>query len=212
MKFLPKTYVYKGREFSQRRSTLPMILSSCRKPVPLSLETHFRISAPLTQCCRGALMNWLRSETAVFPRSNHSYSQEFPFEQSVFGVVNFEINPADVLPEHEIALHGLNVARCCQRMFSMLLLSSWLPESSNRWHNEDLAWDVNGDKHLSPLDALIVINFLNQHGTQALSALPGFNVDNFVNTINDQVVSPLDALMVINELNSRVPRQSHSLF
>jgi hypothetical protein len=58
------------------------------------------------------------------------------------------------------------------------------------------AMDVNRDGHVSPLDALLVINQMNLGaGEAAASASAHLDVS------GDQVVSPLDALLVINYLN-----------
>ena len=55
--------------------------------------------------------------------------------------------------------------------------------------------DVNVDDTVSPLDALIVINILNDHGKLTLQT--NYKVD----TNGDGQLSPLDALIVINGLN-----------
>lgn len=65
--------------------------------------------------------------------------------------------------------------------------------------------DINDDGHISPLDALVVINFLNGDSTaqgefgaaSTLAVAPAF-----YDTNGDGIVSPLDALLVINYLNS----------
>ena len=64
-------------------------------------------------------------------------------------------------------------------------------------HNADLPEDVNGDGVVSPIDALLVINFLNQNDSDALPVDGAAKID--VN--NDAAISPADALLVINELN-----------
>ena len=63
--------------------------------------------------------------------------------------------------------------------------------------------DVNNDGHISPLDALLVINRLNRAGT---SAVPSIMVQYDVpapywDVTGDHFVSPKDALVVINALN-----------
>ena len=60
--------------------------------------------------------------------------------------------------------------------------------------------DVNVDFHVSPEDALIVINTLNASGSGPLNgdSSPGAMVD----TNMDSNLSPVDALMVVNYLNS----------
>ena len=74
------------------------------------------------------------------------------------------------------------------------------------WHNENLPEDVNYDGVVSPLDALHVINELNQHGSYEL---PESRPDNrpYVDVNKDGWLSPADAIQVINVLN----QDGHSL-
>ncbi|MCA9121583.1 MAG: hypothetical protein H6822_13250 [Planctomycetaceae bacterium] len=64
-------------------------------------------------------------------------------------------------------------------------------------HNPARHTDVNLDGVTSPLDALIVINHLNDLAS-------GIPEGKFLDVSGDQLVSPLDALQVINALNSNV--------
>jgi hypothetical protein len=57
--------------------------------------------------------------------------------------------------------------------------------------------DVNNDGHVTPLDALLVINELSQGGVASVVQSTRLDVS------GDNSVSPLDALLVINELNAR---------
>lgn len=68
------------------------------------------------------------------------------------------------------------------------------------WHNPRVSFDVNDDGHVSPLDALIVINELNTRGPGELTSRP---VSDFVDTSNDNFISAIDVLLVINYLNSQ---------
>jgi Dockerin type I domain len=66
--------------------------------------------------------------------------------------------------------------------------------------------DVNDDSRVSPVDALLVINTLNDIRSNSPSNSPGFHDVN-----DDSRVSPTDALTVINQLNaSRDPNSSSS--
>ena len=66
--------------------------------------------------------------------------------------------------------------------------------------------DVNDDSRVSPVDALLVINTLNDLRSNSASNSPGFHDVN-----DDSRVSPTDALTVINQLNaSRNPNSSSS--
>ncbi len=70
------------------------------------------------------------------------------------------------------------------------------------WYNFDQPSDVNGDGLTSPLDALLIINRLNQQSIpDSATRLPS---EAFFDVSNDGVLSPLDVLLVINELNAAI--------
>ncbi|GAB5405783.1 MAG: hypothetical protein Aurels2KO_40140 [Aureliella sp.] len=83
--------------------------------------------------------------------------------------------------------------------------SVWhVPGSSHPWHNSLHASDVNGDGHVSPIDALAIINALNAR--QGLrQPLPSAAVPELLDTNRDNELSPIDALVVINYLNRSRP-------
>lgn len=58
--------------------------------------------------------------------------------------------------------------------------------------------DASGDGYVSPLDALLVINFINSNGTGVFPT----QFAGYIDTNADRVISPIDALLVINELNA----------
>jgi hypothetical protein len=71
--------------------------------------------------------------------------------------------------------------------------------STNPFDSED----VNGDGQVSPVDALAVINALNDGGNVVQGeGQPGEKVKLQVDVSNDGALSPIDALLVINELNA----------
>ena len=92
--------------------------------------------------------------------------------------------------------------------------------AADAYQNAANQFDVNGDGHVSPLDALSIINDLNKYGTHALTPLASDSAgsgpqtvtaqassaqsggSSFVDVNGDGIVSPLDALKVINALNS----------
>ena len=62
-------------------------------------------------------------------------------------------------------------------------------------------YDVNGDGRASPVDALIIINSLNEKGTQQLPTWP--SPEELRSDVSlDSFRSPLDALLIINFLNA----------
>jgi hypothetical protein len=68
----------------------------------------------------------------------------------------------------------------------------------------ELNFDVNRDGRVSPIDALLVINRLNDKAAAlAASALQDLAWQNEFDVNRDGRISPLDALLVINELNRR---------
>lgn len=60
-----------------------------------------------------------------------------------------------------------------------------------------IAADANLDSLVSPIDALMVVNHLNETGSGALT-----NLNSHLNTNLDDAITPIDALVIINFLNS----------
>jgi hypothetical protein len=71
------------------------------------------------------------------------------------------------------------------------------------WLNPQLQNDSNSDGKVTPIDALLVINYLNSTGNRNLPTSGSTNVFGFIDTNGNGRISPSDALLVINELNSR---------
>ncbi len=76
-------------------------------------------------------------------------------------------------------------------------------DNSFPWQNSRNPLDVNNDGVVAPIDALIVINYLNIiQGSGQLPAPPAAPPP-FYDTSGDNVAAPQDALLVINYLNDR---------
>lgn len=73
-------------------------------------------------------------------------------------------------------------------------------ENELDFHNADFPEDVDGSGEVSALDALIIINYLNDFGTGPIGE---GDPDRGYDVNGDGEVSPLDALLVINELNAQ---------
>ena len=74
------------------------------------------------------------------------------------------------------------------------------------WQNPRSGSDVNDDNTLAPVDALIVINHLNTHGSSSLPVYRNGRISSsFIDVNGDGTVAPLDALIVINDLNEVPP-------
>ena len=67
------------------------------------------------------------------------------------------------------------------------------------WTNPTNSHDVNDDGFVSPMDALLVINDLNERGARRLSSHVAGTP--YLDVNSDQFVTPIDALTVLNELN-----------
>ena len=66
--------------------------------------------------------------------------------------------------------------------------------------------DVTGDGNVTPIDALNVINYLNETGIGTLPAAP-IGSHAFVDTNGNGACTPIDALQVINFLNAQARSQ-----
>jgi len=83
--------------------------------------------------------------------------------------------------------------------------------SNNPYQNPTNALDVNGDRFVSPIDALLIINYLNDNPNQFGTQLPPTGnpqIPFFLDVNGDGFVAPIDVLLVINELNMRATSQS----
>lgn len=69
------------------------------------------------------------------------------------------------------------------------------------WQNAVNRLDVNSSGYVEPLDALIIINDLNQNGIRTLNAKPTDYSGPMLDVNGDGSTSPLDALIVINSMN-----------
>ncbi len=69
------------------------------------------------------------------------------------------------------------------------------------WQNAINRLDVNMSGLVEPLDALIVINDINQHVSRSLEKKPTVYAGPLMDVNGDGMMSPLDALIVINSLN-----------
>ena len=74
-------------------------------------------------------------------------------------------------------------------------------QESSGWHNAAIPEDVNNDGAVTPSDALVLINILNDTGAETLPAEgPGAD-DPSLDVTNDGQLTPVDLLVVINFLN-----------
>jgi uncharacterized delta-60 repeat protein len=78
------------------------------------------------------------------------------------------------------------------------------------WNNPTDPFDTNADLSISPVDALLVINYLNSNKPRSL--LQGRPRNEYlIDVSNDGVASPLDALLVINRLNRQAAGEGEAI-
>ncbi len=79
---------------------------------------------------------------------------------------------------------------------------------SSTWQNLDQPLDINGDQLVTPVDALLVINYLNQYGphqlgsNQPIRSIHSTATNPPIDSTGDGYVAATDALMIINHLNA----------
>ncbi len=86
---------------------------------------------------------------------------------------------------------------------------AWFNNNTVSRTNTVFPQDVNNSGFVSALDALLVINAINQFGTGLLPA-PPVNIKGQVDINNDGLVTALDALLVINYINLHVGGEGES--
>jgi hypothetical protein len=73
------------------------------------------------------------------------------------------------------------------------------------WQNPISPLDVNNDGASNAMDALIIINHLNTHGSHRADGIainsPSSGMPSFIDVNGDGYVGPIDALIIINQLN-----------
>src|SRR5439155_27284693 len=87
---------------------------------------------------------------------------------------------------------------------------SRLPDAAAH-HNDRFAVDVDGDGVLAPIDALLVINYLNAWLPGGTLSSPTFADRLYYDVDGDGTVAPIDAVLVINSLNTQ-PRLAATIY
>jgi hypothetical protein len=109
--------------------------------------------------------------------------------------------------ENEPALNLTVLARSLTNPENEITAASRIEVLPNRhpWHNPTSPLDVNNDGNSNAIDALIIINHLNTHGSHRAEGIainsPSSGMPNFIDVNGDGHVGPIDALIIINQLN-----------
>ena len=116
------------------------------------------------------------------------------------GQMFFNSDPAEDEVQHPVLLFGTSANTLNGQIeFGTTSISigavspATAPSGDSPTTNLANPFDVNGDSQVSPLDALMVINYINGIGDDS---------GMFVDVNGDEVASPIDALLVINEMTS----------
>ena len=87
-------------------------------------------------------------------------------------------------------------------LYSEVIRQAVVSETASPWWNRREPLDVNDDQQITPLDALLVVNYLNLNGAGVPVA--GETAPPYIDCNGDRVIAPIDALIVINRLNQDV--------
>ena len=104
-----------------------------------------------------------------------------------------ENDPTIIVPVTAVDSGGLSYTE----QIAIVVLPHPLP-----WRNDAIPTDANADGSVSPLDALVIINYINEHGPGRLPVPPPTTIVFYYDTNGDGSVSPVDVLIVINLLNA----------
>ena len=112
------------------------------------------------------------------------------------GVTLLETDPVDVTPLHDTVIIApspatIPILNIDYNSTSIQILGG---------EGESLL-DTNRDGAVTPIDALGIINQLNEFGTGAVAEGETFGLDQAMDVNRDSFISPLDALSIINYLN-----------
>jgi len=123
-------------------------------------------------------------------------------------VVNLEVDSTGVpYGSFELRLAGTRIGSSEFRdgggaLVPLVIINGTLQVRSI-WQNPEHVGDVNDDGYVSPLDLLIIINYLNKHGPGPLPMpSPGNQPPPYLDVDGNGDRSPLDALVLINCLNN----------
>ncbi len=147
----------------------------------------------------------------IFDRAKADLADRLSIDASAVMLVTSEANQVVLRAEGQQYLYQGSVANNGVPDRVSLIEADFTFSSNTPRHNESVALDVNGDGVVSPLDALLTINELNEPREGAVRALSFDRSPWAPDTNGDGLVTPLDALAVINQLNTEPATPQASL-
>jgi hypothetical protein len=105
------------------------------------------------------------------------------------------------LAGHEYAFYSVATDRVGHREAAPAAADTHTAIIANPWHNSLNPYDVNGQGDVTPLDVLIIINYINSHPSLELPAPPAAPPP-YYDVNDDGNVTALDVLLVINYINA----------
>ncbi|MEM7474336.1 MAG: right-handed parallel beta-helix repeat-containing protein [Planctomycetota bacterium] len=103
---------------------------------------------------------------------------------------------------HEPTVQAQVFITHAQREFEGLVALDIIDDDPT-WHNMAMPLDVNADDAVSAIDALLIINFLNERNDSNLQNQQAPNGQFHIDVNNDGFASAIDALTLINALNTQ---------
>jgi hypothetical protein len=131
------------------------------------------------------------------------------FIASAVGQATFTADPADVPLANDVRMGSPQFTVGIGKVSYGAASINVLPDPNRSFKNASNIYDVDGDRSVTPLDALLLINELNARGPHSLvgRSVPSRGA-RFVDVSGDEFLNALDALLVINYLNNRARGES----
>jgi len=108
---------------------------------------------------------------------------------------NGGISTYDTFTYRAVDVHGA----VSQQIVTVVI--SIIDAAASDWQNPILRWDVNNDGYVSPIDVLLVINYINSHPDYPPLPAPRPTGAPFYDVDGDGIASPSDVVAVVNRVN-----------
>ncbi|HTN77570.1 MAG TPA: Ig-like domain-containing protein, partial [Pirellulaceae bacterium] len=126
------------------------------------------------------------------------------FTAMALGMAAFTADPADLPVAHDVMFVDPTVALPVSRITFDAATVEVVETPTLRFLNQSNARDVDGDGHVSPVDAVMIINQLNANGISSVAGrAPSLVKPMFWDVSGDNKITPYDAVLIINYLNAR---------